>query len=231
MSTDDRSQSRSDGPVEGEFAGPAKAGHYVSQGPARAGHYAVDIAILPPPDVSQRAVALSAGLPLEESQGLQLGPEYLPHITLTQQFISRDALDEAIAHVDVVLRDQQPLSLRVVGGARGSNSVWMAIERTAEIVQLHERVLHATTAFETADGDASAFFGVDARERDVRWVREFRRESGFARFTPHITIGHASAPPFVEPIDFVATRIAMCHLGRFCSCRRIIREWDLAGRR
>jgi 2'-5' RNA ligase len=188
---------------------------------------AIDIAILPPPDVSQRAEALSAALPLEESQGLQLGPEYLPHITLMQQFISRDTLDEAIARVDVVLRDQNPLSLRVGGGARGSNSVWMAIERTAEIVQLHERVLHATTAFETADGDAAAFYGADARERDVRWVREFRRESSFARFTPHITLGHAAEPPFIEPFDFVGTRIAMCHLGRFCSCRWMIRAWDL----
>ena len=103
----------------------------------------------------------------------------------------------------------------------------MAIERTPTLVDLHEQLLQATEPFEVATGDASAFFGEDARDRDVRWVREFRRESSVDRFTPHITLGHASEPPVVEPMEFVATTIAVCHLGRFCTCRRIIRAWEL----
>jgi 2'-5' RNA ligase len=189
---------------------------------------AIDIAILPPADVSAHAIALSTALPRAESRGLQLGPGFLPHITLTQQFVSRGVLDQAIAQVDRALRRQPPLPLRVTGGGRGSNSVWMAIARTPALVRLHERLLDVTAAFEAAGGDASAFVDGDARDRDVRWVREFRRESSFARFTPHITLGHASEPPCVEPFDFVATRIAMCPLGRFCTCRRIIRAWELA---
>jgi 2'-5' RNA ligase len=189
---------------------------------------AIDIAILPPPDVSERAIALSTALPFAESQGLRLGSQLLPHITLTQQFVSPEVLDAVIAQVDDVLRHHRALSLRVTGGGKGSNSVWMAIERTPALVSLHERLLHATEAFEVQNGDASAFLNEDARDRDVRWVREFRRESSFARFTPHITLGHASEPPLVEPVDFVATTIAVCHLGRFCTCRRIIRAWELS---
>ena len=188
---------------------------------------AIDIAILPPPDVSERAVALSAALPSAESQGLRLGPEFLPHITLTQQFVSRDSLDAAIVQVDQVLRDRPPLRLRVTGSVKGSASVWMTIDRTADLVSLHEQLLRAIAPFEVQDGDAAAFFGEDARDRDVRWVREFRQAASFARFTPHITLGHAATPPHVEPMDFVATRIAVCHLGRFCTCRRIIRAWEL----
>ena len=200
---------------------------------------AIDIAILPPHDVSERAVALSAALPSNESQGLRLGPELLPHVTLTQQFVSRDSLDAAIAEVDRVLRDQEPLHLRVTGGGTGSSSVWMSIERTTALTGLHERLMQAIEPFEVQDrdlprrsdgvakADASAFLGEEARDRDIRWVREFRKASSFARFTPHITLGHASRPPHVEPIDFVAARIALCHLGRFCTCRRIIRAWEL----
>jgi 2'-5' RNA ligase len=189
---------------------------------------AIDIAILPPPEVLERAIVLSAALPPAESQGLRLGPEFLPHITLTQQFVSRDSLDAAIAQVDHMLRGREPLRLRVTGGGKGGNSVWMAIERTATLLSLHEQLLQTTEPFEVQDGDASAFFGDDARDPDVRWVSEFRRASSFARFTPHITLGHASTPPLVEPMDFVATRIALCQLGRFCTCRRIIRAWELS---
>jgi hypothetical protein len=103
----------------------------------------------------------------------------------------------------------------------------MSIERTPALVGLHERLLQAAEAFEVEDGGVSAFVGDDARERDVRWVREFRRESSFDRFAPHITLGHAAASPEVEPMDFVAATIALCHLGRHCTCRRIIRAWNL----
>ena len=186
---------------------------------------AIDIAILPPPDVTARAIALSAALPAGKSRGLLLGADRLPHITLTQQFVPSESLDRLRAAIDRVLHGRASLRLRVTGGGKGSNSVWMSIERTPELVGLHEQLLRASEPFEVTEGDASAFFGGDARDRDVRWVAGFRRESSFDRFTPHITLGHASEPPFLETFDFVATRIALCHLGRFCTCRRILREW------
>lgn len=188
---------------------------------------AIDIAILPPPDVSARAITLSAALPAGESQGLLLGGDRLPHITLTQQFVPSGSLDALLVEVDRVLIGRAPLRLRVTGGGKGSGSVWMAMERTPELVSLHEELLRATEPFAVPDGDAAAFCGEDARDRDLRWVRGFRRKSSFDRFTPHITLGHASEPPAVEAGDFVATTIAVCHLGRFCTCRRIIRVWDV----
>ena len=186
---------------------------------------AIDIAILPPADVSASAIALSAALPRHESQGLLLGANCLPHITLTQQFVPSDSLDALLAQLDRVLSDREPIHLRVTGGGKSGNAVWMSIERSPEVVNLHEQMLRVAEPFEVTTGDASAFFGHDAREPDVRWVREFRRESSFGRFTPHITLGHASQPPTVDPMDFIATTIAVCHLGRFCTCRRILREW------
>ena len=187
---------------------------------------AIDIAILPPVDVSVRAVALSAALPAAESQGLVLGGDRLPHITLTQQFVPSDSLDALLAELHRIAGGHPALRLRVAGGGKGSNSVWMSIERTPDLVGLHEQLQHVTEPFEVDRGDASAFHDADARDRDVRWVREFRRESSFERFTPHITLGHASEPPIIEPFDVVATTIAVCHLGRFCTCRRVIRAWN-----
>ena len=188
---------------------------------------ALDIAILPPADVSARAIALSAALPADGSQGLRLGVDRLPHITITQQFVPFESLDLLLAQLDRLLRDCEPVPLRVTGGGKGSNSVWLTIERTPALANLHAQLLQTAEPFEVTTGDAASFFGGDARDRDVRWVREFRRESSFDRFTPHITLGHASEPPTVEPMAFVATTIAVCHLGRFCACQRIIRAWHL----
>jgi len=193
---------------------------------------AIDIAILPPADVSARAIALSASLPADESQGLRLGVDRLPHITLTQQFVPSESLAPLLAQLDRLLRNREPVQLRVTGGGKGTSgrttsSVWMTIEQTPTLANLHAQLLEAVEPFEVTTGDASAFFGEDPRDRDVRWVREFRRESSVDRFTPHITLGHASESPTVEPMEFVAATIAVCHLGRFCTCRQIIRAWHL----
>ncbi len=82
-------------------------------------------------------------------------------------------------------------------------------------------------AFERTGGTEAAFVEGDARPGDVAWVAGFRRTSSDAAFTPHITLGHAATLPNVEPVTFDATTIAACHLGKFCTCRRVLRQWEL----
>lgn len=60
------------------------------------------------------------------------------------------------------------------------------------------------------------------------WVTGYRLKSSFGAFTPHISLGHGDQPPAIEPLTFTATMVAACHLGRFCSCRTILRSWELA---
>ena len=188
-----------------------------------------DIAILLPPDVADAAVALSASIPEAESDGMRLGPEQLPHITLLQQFVMPDEVDAALGRADRVLRAQPPLPLRVTGGGRGAHSVWMTVENTPSLTGLHERLMDTLRGFERAGGTAAAFVDGVARVRDVLWVTNYRTQSSFGAFAPHITLGHAKRSPDVEAFDFTATTIAACHLGCFCTCRRVLRSWTLSG--
>jgi 2'-5' RNA ligase superfamily len=188
---------------------------------------AIDIAILPPPDLSQRAVDLSAQLPKEESEGLLLGPDYLPHITLLQQFVDENDLPTLLDGVEAVLQRHAPIALRVTGGGMGSRSVWMEIEQTAALHDLHAQLLEIAQPFDGRVGDRQAFVDGEARDRDVKWVSGYRTVSSGVRFRPHITLGHAARPPQIEPFTFEASTVAACHLGRFCSCRRVLRAWTL----
>lgn len=186
---------------------------------------ALDVAILPPQPVAARAIELSASLPTEESQGLLLGPDYLPHITLLQLFVSSDDLNACLDRVGEAVATCLPMRLRMTSGATGRNTVWMEIERAPVLVQLHTRLLDAALPFERSGGDATAFYDGDARDRDIGWVAGYRATSSGALFRPHITLGHATHPPVIELIEFNATTVAACHLGRFCSCRRVLRAW------
>ena len=188
---------------------------------------AIDVALLPPPPVSARAIDLSALLPAGDDEGFRLDAEHRPHITLTQQFVRVNELEQALARVDDVLRDQPKLTLSVTGGGQGSSSVWMAVERTPAIADLHERVMEALRGLERADGGQGAFVDSDARVRDALWVAGYRLKSSFGSYTPHITLGHGQEPPWIEPFSFEATTAAVCQLGKFCTCRRVLRQWEL----
>lgn len=188
---------------------------------------ALDVAILPPPDVSLRAVAYSAAVSEEGSQGLRLDSEHLPHVTLTQQFVRAEELDEAFAHIDDVLKDQPPLRVRVTGAGHSGHTLWLAVERSPQLLALHERLMAALRGVERPDGGPHAFFEGTGRLADVLWVDGFRLKSAFGHFTPHVTIGHGRSAPSVEPFLFDATTIAACHLGTFCTCRRVLRAWTL----
>jgi 2'-5' RNA ligase len=192
---------------------------------------AIDVAVLPPESVSREAVRLSAALPPGELKGLRLGADCLPHVTLTQQFVRADELEQVLEVVGAALDGVRAPQLSVTGGGASGSTAWMAIAKTPGLVELHERLMAALEPFEQADGSEAAFTGGDARPGDRSWVSLFRRRSSFAAFTPHITLGHASRPPQVAPTMFSAGTIAACHLGRFCTCRTVLRRWTLADHR
>lgn len=190
---------------------------------------ALDVAVLPPPDVAARAIALSAALPAAESPPLRLDETHIPHTTLMQLFARENELDQVFERVDAVVGGSPPLALAVSGGGQGTNSVWMAVEKTPGLVAIHERLMEALRGLERPDGGTAAFFEGEGRLRDVLWVTGYRLKSSFHHFEPHVTLGHGAEPPEVEPFTFQADTVAVCHLGRYCACRRVLRAWTLTG--
>jgi len=188
---------------------------------------ALDVAILPPPGVSQQAVALSAALPAGEQPPLRLDADHLPHLTLTQQFVREEEVETVFAQIGGVLDGAGPLRVDATGAVQEGHTIWIAIARTPELTGLHEALMEALRGLERPEGTPAAFFDHDARLKDVLWVTGYRLRSSFGAFQPHITLGHGSEPPSIEPFSFDATRIAACHLGRHCTCRRVLREWTL----
>lgn len=189
---------------------------------------ALDIAILPPPDVSQLAVELSAAIRRDTDDDLRLGGDQLPHVTLTQQFVRTEELADALASLDGLLTKTPPLRLRITGEGRINRSLWIAIERSDAIVELHANLMATLRPFEQPVGSAAAFVDGNARPGDIRWVAGYRAQSSFGAYTPHITLGHGKdGPPAIPPLVFTATTVAACQLGRFCTCRRVLRAWEL----
>ena len=188
---------------------------------------ALDIAVLPPPDVRQRAIELNAALSAQSIQDLQLDDDHPPHVTLMQGFVRAEELHAALDRVNQVVRSLRPLVVDVTGGGHSGGTLWMEIARTPRLVELHEQLMEALRGYERPGGTRAAFVEGDGRVGDVMWVTGYRLKSAFHEFTPHITLGHGEQAPVIEPFSFEVNTVAACHLGRFCTCQRIFRSWEL----
>jgi 2'-5' RNA ligase len=187
---------------------------------------ALDIAFLLPDDAAGLAVELNRRLDDGEAGRLRLDATHLPHLTLVQLFARDESLRELCGGVDAAAAAFGPLSLRVRGVDESSPTAMLVFDEDERLRELHDALMDAVRGFE-ARGGPDAFFtegDLPARDRDVAWVSGYRAVHSGENFHPHVTVGHGRGAGPVEPFAFRADRLAVCHLGRHCTCRRILHE-------
>ena len=192
---------------------------------------ALDVALLPPAACRPRLADLNAALDAPP-HGFRFDATHLPHVTLAQQFAAADRLADLVRRLADLVRAAAPLRLRSTGLSRGRTTSSLRLAPTAALTRLHAGVMDALLPFDAGPGDASAFHanGEPPRPADLEWVSCFRDRAAYARFDPHITLGVGAAPAAAIALDAVADRVALCHLGRYCTCRRVLAEWTLTPR-
>ena len=192
---------------------------------------AVDVAVLLPPAAQALVARLNAQL-TAPPDGFRFDATHLPHVTLAQQFVPAADLPLVEAEVGAVLAAFPRLTLTAERLASSGRTTSLVLAATRSIDAIHTRVMDRLAAFDMTAGDGAAFVADDepARARDVEWVTRFRTAAAYASFQPHVTLGvgvlDAPAPAF----EFEVNEVALCHLGRFCTCRRVLASWTLAER-
>ncbi|HXH05951.1 MAG TPA: 2'-5' RNA ligase family protein [Vicinamibacterales bacterium] len=189
---------------------------------------ALALVLLLPEDVEAKARAINAGLAAGDPATLRLDDEHLPHITLAQQVVRGPDLAAVFDAVARALRDTPPLELEAIGFREHGATLWLAIARSPALRDLHARLMDALAAFEPPPATAGAF-AEPPRPEDLAWVSGFRTRAAYDRYEPHVTLGLGPRPSGDERFTFTAETAAACQLGRFCTCRRVLQRWRLAG--
>lgn len=187
---------------------------------------AVDVAILLPAAARAVAERLNAGFDHAPDAGFRFDASHHPHVTLSQHFVRRDRLAEVQKRVGAVMARLKPFEMHVAGTRAGRTAQVLTVEPSAPLQRLHERVMDALRDHEVSGG-AAAFQadGAPARPADVAWVAGFRDRSSYARYDPHVTIGIGPHPVSTAPFRFRVEEVALCRLGRFCTCRERLASW------
>ena len=189
---------------------------------------AIDILLEPDQTMIAKARAVNAGLRGNYPGGYELDATHAPHVTLLQRFVRAKDFDAVTAAVSKVLTAERPTDLQLNAKAL-DYVIWggvavtvLVVERTPEIMRLHEKVIDAVKPFSVSGGTAAAFVGADANTETIGWVETFIPKSSGANYIPHVTCGVApeafvkqlKAEPFAA-FTFKPVGVAVYHLGNF----------------
>jgi 2'-5' RNA ligase len=186
---------------------------------------AVDVVLLPPDEVMAHATAVNQKLNTQEIDFK--AADMYPHLTLLMGCLEETWVPEAAALLQEVAEAVEPLSLRIKK-ITTKGSVSFEIKRTAPLQDLHEMLSLKLAPLLSYDATAAQFYAPgEVKENAITYVNRFRQEASHENFWPHITLGLGEHPAETIDLSFTADRLALCHLGKHCTCRQILREVQL----
>ncbi|MEE2638548.1 MAG: 2'-5' RNA ligase family protein [Acidobacteriota bacterium] len=190
---------------------------------------ALDVAILLPAEARAVAERLNRRFDSTGGRGFRFDASHHPHITLSQHFVPRERLHDVRARVHEIVPWFKPFQVQVIGTRRGRSAQVLVVTPSVDLQRLHERLMATLEPYEISTGDMDAFQGGEETPRpsDLAWVASFREHSSYRHYAPHITVAIGSDPVTVEPFTFTASEVALCRLGRYCTCRDRLASWPL----
>lgn len=186
---------------------------------------AVDIVVIPPDHIQDLAIDLSKKV---VDSAFVLGKtEYVPHISLCMGYAGD--IEKICGQVEESLRGESSFSLVIKGVEAGVGSV-MNIGRSQSLKRIHYKLLNAVDLVNDRR-NPEAYVDDTAREETLNYMMSFRLRHARLFYSPHITLGDGvlsdESLDVTLPIEFVADRVALFHLGNYNTCRRLLKKWEL----
>lgn len=191
---------------------------------------AVDVVLLPEVRIARLAVQVNRKLIGSGHSEIVLDEaKCLPHISLAMGCMETGQIDEVSKKLETVISDNPVRELTITGivtvlNARNEPNSLLAIAKTQALQTLHERIMEVMEPYTGRDVTAGMIYGnEEAAASTLAWIRDYREKAAFAAFFPHITIGYGVVQePMTFPMPFVASQLAVCHLGNHCTCRKVL---------
>jgi hypothetical protein len=191
---------------------------------------AIDVVLLPPDPVMDMALAWNRTLLKNGPQIIVLDKNRrIPHVSMVMGCLASENLQRAISMLQAVSVSHHVMKLNVsrISNAKTASGTVASfdIELSQEVLRLHESIVTAFTPLLTQDTTQA-----DLNDRPpiepsaIEWINNYISDHCYDRFWPHITLGFGNSPNDLAPFTFQASRLAICHLGNYCTCTKILTE-------
>jgi 2'-5' RNA ligase len=190
---------------------------------------AADVVLLPAEEVMDKVIDANRQLPNTFSSRIILNKDdCLPHISLAMGCIEEKNIGQIEKILQDVAKEYFPNELKIVGVYIGTDESGRKVslyhvEKTLSIQSLHEKIMEKLSPYFSYDVTKKTVLAEGrVAESTLRWIKNFPAESSFEKFFPHITIGFGETKALDLPIEFAPVRLALCHMGNHCTCKKIL---------
>lgn len=195
---------------------------------------AIDVILLPPDNIMDEAIKVNKQMLEKYPNEIVLDKEScLPHISLFMAVIEEEKLSEIAIFLEEISKDFNSIKLEAFETGNwktpdGFFTPGFKLRKTIELSNLHSLIAKKVNLINSADATKKEFFPTNNfYESDALWVNSFFEKGSFDNYNPHITIGVGKFQYDNYPFKFTSSRLAICHLGSFCTCRKILFETKL----
>lgn len=194
---------------------------------------AIDVVILPPVAVMELAIDYNKYLAAVTPQSIVLSiAGTFPHLSLLMGGLAVSDLGEATRVLKHIAAATPVIELKAKGinTAPGSPPVSaLDIELSDDLARLQRTLIEDFRPVISNDvTEEDLFDPPPVAPSAVDWINRFINDQSGGNFWPHITLGHGASYHTIEAFNFRATRMAICHLGDHCTCRKILAEASFA---
>src|SRR4051794_23685544 len=199
---------------------------------------AIDVLLVPDQATIDKSMSLNAQLRANYPAGYALDATRIPHVTLLQRFVPAKDFEAVCAIITKVLDDEPPTAMTLTTTSIDSVSfeglavAVLVVERTPELMRLHQKITDAVVPLSVGGGSPAAFADSKVAAGTIDWVETFVPRSSGENYQPHVTAGIAAetfvkqlkAAPFL-PFAFKADGLAVFQLGNFGTAARKLWEY------
>ncbi len=195
---------------------------------------AVDVVLIPSEEMMEKAIKANRELLKQYPNKIILDKDYcLPHISLAMGCINQKHIPDIEIILRKITQNYCIEPLHVVGVHIETNSAGekvsvLQIEKTKSLQSLHEQVIQKLAAFFSYEVTTDMIISDDAiGESTLSWIKNYPEKSSYENFFPHITLGYGQTEIRFLPTKFTVSKLALCHLGNHCTCRKVLAKAEL----
>jgi len=190
---------------------------------------AVDVVLLPSEEVTNQAIEANKGLLEQYADRIILDKENcLPHISLAMGCMDERDITNIEKILESIAEKYNPGQLNIIGINTGTNSLGekvsaFEVKKTERLLSLHKEVMRRMVLYFSYNVVAGMVFSPPMPcESTLLWIKNYPEKSAFKNFFPHITIGYGQVDDFSFTAEFTASKLALCHMGNHCTCRKVL---------
>ncbi|NLO78613.1 MAG: hypothetical protein GX097_09070 [Methanomicrobiales archaeon] len=202
-------------------------------------NYAVDIVLLPPPEVMDAAIKINRML-IEKTgnTSIQLDvTKQIPHISLAMRCIPGSSLSQLNTPLEQLANRLMPMEIGIEGlvsvvNEAGDHVVGINLVKEDVLMVLHRSVVAQLATLPKERCSPASFVREDNEVLTpftLNYVPNYTENAGYEKYSPHITLGYGSLAELenlpVVPKKATFSTLAVCHLGNHCTCRSVI--WSM----